>query len=79
MYLITAQVWILMMSLKLTNGSGVDVVLDYVGPEAFPKNFKMVKKGGRILFCGILTGREVTVSPAPDLLKAFKPAWIISG
>jgi len=48
--------------LKLTNGSGVDVVLDYVGPEAFPKNFKMVKKGGRILFCGILTGREATVS-----------------
>jgi len=48
--------------LKLTGGNGIDVVLDYVGPEAFPKNFKMVKKGGKILFCGILTGREATVS-----------------
>lgn len=48
--------------LKLTGGKGIDVVLDYVGPEAFPKNFKMVKKGGKILFCGILTGREATVS-----------------
>lgn len=48
--------------LKLTGGKGIDVVLDYVGPEAFPKNFKMVKKGGKILFCGILTGREAMVS-----------------
>ncbi len=48
--------------LKITGGKGIDVVLDYVGPEAFPKNFKMVKKGGKILFCGILTGREATVS-----------------
>ncbi len=48
--------------LKLTGGNGIDVILDYVGPEAFPKNFKMVKKGGKILFCGILTGREAMVS-----------------
>lgn len=48
--------------LKLTNNNGIDVILDYVGPEAFPKNFKMVKKGGKILFCGILTGREAMVS-----------------
>jgi NADPH2:quinone reductase len=48
--------------LKLTGGNGIDVILDYVGPEAFPKNFKMVKKGGKILFCGILTGRETMVS-----------------
>lgn len=48
--------------LKITGGHGIDVVLDYVGPAAFPKNFKMVKKGGKILFCGILTGREAMVS-----------------
>jgi NADPH:quinone reductase-like Zn-dependent oxidoreductase len=48
--------------LEATKGLGIDVVLDYVGPEAFPKNFRMVKKGGKILFCGILTGREAVVS-----------------
>ncbi len=48
--------------LSITKGMGIDVILDYVGPEAFPKNFKMVKKGGKILFCGILTGREAMVS-----------------
>ncbi|RPI18613.1 MAG: alcohol dehydrogenase [Ignavibacteriae bacterium] len=48
--------------LEETKGHGIDVIVDYVGPEAFPKNFKMVKKGGKILFCGILTGREAMVS-----------------
>ncbi len=48
--------------ISITKGMGIDVILDYVGPEAFPKNFKMVKKGGKILFCGILTGREAMVS-----------------
>jgi NADPH2:quinone reductase len=48
--------------MDLTKGQGIDVILDYVGPEAFPKNFRMVKKGGKILFCGILTGREAMVS-----------------
>jgi len=48
--------------IKLTNGHGIDVLLDYVGPHAFDKNFKMVKKGSKILFCGILTGRETNVN-----------------
>jgi NADPH:quinone reductase-like Zn-dependent oxidoreductase len=48
--------------LEITGGKGIDVILDYVGPEAFPKNFNMVKKGGKILFCGILTGREGMVN-----------------
>jgi NADPH:quinone reductase-like Zn-dependent oxidoreductase len=48
--------------MEITKGKGIDVILDYVGPEAFPKNFKMVKKGGKILFCGILTGREGMVN-----------------
>jgi len=48
--------------LQITGGAGIDVVLDYVGPAVFPKNFKMVTKGGKMLFCGILTGRETTVS-----------------
>jgi NADPH:quinone reductase-like Zn-dependent oxidoreductase len=37
---------------------GIDVILDYIGPATFPKSFELVKKGGRILLCGIMTGRE---------------------
>lgn len=40
--------------------AGIDLIIDYVGPETFPKSFQMAKKGGRILLCGIITGREVS-------------------
>jgi NADPH2:quinone reductase len=48
--------------LKLTEGRGVDVVLDYVGPATHSRSFQMVKKGGKILWCGIMSGREANVS-----------------
>lgn len=38
---------------------GADVVMDYVGPDTFPRSFAMVRKGGKILLCGMLTGMEV--------------------
>lgn len=41
---------------------GIDVILDYIGPATFPKSFDLVKKGGRILLCGIMTGRESMLS-----------------
>jgi NADPH:quinone reductase-like Zn-dependent oxidoreductase len=48
--------------LKLTNGYGADVVLDYIGPATYEQSFRMARKGGKILWCGIMTGRETTVS-----------------
>jgi NADPH:quinone reductase-like Zn-dependent oxidoreductase len=41
---------------------GVDVALDYVGPETFPTSFELLRKGGRLLLCGIITGRETVLS-----------------
>lgn len=41
---------------------GVDMIIDYVGPATFTKSFAMLKKGGRMLLCGILTGRETNFS-----------------
>lgn len=41
---------------------GVDMIIDYVGPATFAKSHAMLKKGGRMLLCGILTGRETTLS-----------------
>lgn len=48
---------------------GVDLVLDFVGPETFSKSFAMAKKGGQILLCGIITGRETTISLHMTYLK----------
>lgn len=40
---------------------GVDVVMDYVGPGTFLRSFASVRKGGKILLCGMLTGMEVNL------------------
>jgi len=47
---------------EVTGNSGVEVVLDSVGAETFPKGFQLLKKGGRLLLCGKLTGMDVTLS-----------------
>lgn len=49
--------------------AGVDAVLDYVGPTTFAQSFSMVKKGGTILWCGMITGREVRVNIQALYLK----------
>jgi len=55
--------------LKEITPFGVDAVLDYVGPATFAQSFNMVKKGGRIMLCGILTGRETNISLHLTYLK----------
>jgi alcohol dehydrogenase len=48
--------------LEITGKLGIDVVLDFIGPLTHSQSFQMVKKGGKILWCGIMTGREATIS-----------------
>lgn len=48
--------------LEITNGTGVDVVLDYVGSQSFDTSFNMLTNGGKLLWCGMITGRETNVS-----------------
>jgi len=43
----------------LTSDRGVVIVLDAVGASTWPINFKAVRKGGRIVHCGITTGKTV--------------------
>lgn len=41
---------------ELTDGRGVDVVVDYVGPETWDDSTKCLAKGGRLVTCGATTG-----------------------
>ncbi len=41
---------------RITLGQGVDVVIDAVGAATWPINLSAVRKGGRIVLCGITTG-----------------------
>jgi len=41
---------------ELTDGRGVDVVVDHVGEQTYPDSLKSLAKGGRLVTCGATTG-----------------------
>jgi NADPH:quinone reductase-like Zn-dependent oxidoreductase len=43
---------------ELTNGRGVDVIIDTVGAATWPIDFSAVCRGGKIVLCGVTTGPE---------------------
>ncbi len=46
----------------LTDGRGVDIAFDTVGAATWPENFKAVRRGGRIVHCGVTSGAEAAVN-----------------
>lgn len=48
--------------LALTEGRGVDLVIDHVGPAQFQASVDALAMEGRMVFCGTTTGTEVTLS-----------------
>jgi NADPH:quinone reductase-like Zn-dependent oxidoreductase len=45
----------------LTGGRGVDLVLDSVGAATWPINFGAIRRGGRIVHCGVTSGASAQV------------------
>ncbi|GAA97133.1 uncharacterized protein L969DRAFT_94123 [Mixia osmundae IAM 14324] len=43
---------------KLTDGKGVDVVLDFVGPDYWEKNIASLARDGRMVLIGLLSGMK---------------------
>lgn len=38
---------------RMTNGEGVDVILDPMGPSSFRKDYRILRPGGRLIMCGL--------------------------
>jgi len=53
--------------LALTDGAGVDIVIDNVGEATWEHSLRAVKRGGRIVTCGATTGAQ----PSADLQRLF--------
>jgi NADPH:quinone reductase-like Zn-dependent oxidoreductase len=49
--------------LDLTNGRGVDHIVEVGGPESFAQSFRAVRVGGQINVIGYLGGTEGTINP----------------
>lgn len=59
--------------------SGVDAVLDYVGPATFATSHRLAKKGGTVLLCGILTGTEAPLSLHQTYLRHVRVQGVYLG
>ncbi len=53
--------------LELTDGLGVDLVVENVGEATWPLSLRMVRRGGRIVTCGATTGGH----PSAELQRLF--------
>ena len=59
----------------LTEGRGVDVVIEHIGPEVWDTCLHSLRKGGRLITCGATTGTEVKL----DLRSVYSRQLTIKG
>ncbi len=60
---------------KITNGRGVDVVLEHIGPATFTKSVASLAKKGRLVTCGATSGPTANL----DLRLFFVRQFSIAG
>lgn len=46
---------------EITNGAGVDIVIDHVGAATWQTSIASLKQGGRMAVCGMTSGNDATV------------------
>lgn len=61
--------------LELTNGEGVDVVLEHVGGQIFEASLKTLRPNGRMVVVGGHGGEVVPL----DLISLFRKQWSVIG
>ncbi|MDF0644010.1 MAG: zinc-binding dehydrogenase [Nitrospira sp.] len=59
----------------LTEGRGVDVVIEHIGPEVWEQCLASLARGGRLITCGATTGAEVKL----DLRYVYSRQFTIKG
>lgn len=57
---------------RITNGRGVDLVLNNVGPSSFPSNIDSIRYNGTISLVGFLGGLTADWNPSELLKFTFK-------
>ncbi|MGE4337772.1 MAG: NAD(P)-dependent alcohol dehydrogenase [Pigmentiphaga sp.] len=65
--------------LELTNGRGVDHVVEVGGPGTLAQSIKAVRVGGHIALIGVLTGRDGTLPTAVLMAKQARLQGLIVG
>jgi len=60
---------------RITEGRGVDVVVDTVGEHTWSASLRALRRGGRLVTCGATTGPRVSL----DLRRLFWHQWSLLG
>ena len=57
--------------MRITNGEGVDLVIDARGPTSFRKDYRLLRPGGRLVMYGISEASTETGRDIPAMLRAL--------
>jgi NADPH:quinone reductase-like Zn-dependent oxidoreductase len=58
-------------TMRLTNGEGVDLVLDALGPTSFRKDYRLLRPGGKVVMYGISESTNGGVRDMPATLRSL--------
>jgi NADPH:quinone reductase-like Zn-dependent oxidoreductase len=57
--------------MRITNGEGVDLVIDALGPTSFRKDYRLLRSGGRLVMYGLSENSNNGVRDIPATLKSL--------
>jgi NADPH:quinone reductase-like Zn-dependent oxidoreductase len=57
--------------MRITNGEGVDVVMDAIGPTSFRRSYRILRQGGRLIMFGLAEVQSGERRNLPELVKGL--------
>ena len=57
--------------MRITNGEGVDLIMDALGPTSFRKDYRLLRSGGRLVMYGLSENSNSGVRDIPATLKSL--------
>jgi NADPH:quinone reductase-like Zn-dependent oxidoreductase len=57
--------------MRITNGEGVDLVMDALGPTSFRKDYRLLRSGGRLVMYGLSESSDNGARNIPATLKSL--------
>lgn len=58
-------------TMRITDGEGVDLVIDALGPTSFRKDYRLLRSGGRMVMYGLSEGTTEGKRNIPAMLKSL--------
>jgi NADPH:quinone reductase-like Zn-dependent oxidoreductase len=57
--------------MRITNGEGVDVAFDALGPSSFRKDYRLLRQGGRMIMYGLSEAQQGTSRSLPSVFRSL--------